>query len=146
MANRERVAIEIAKIVCAESYLYGKIEDCPTCEGTGEVGNNDKWKKECYDCNGSGTEIGFNDEIGKVNYQDTLDKFNEAVKKGNLWTPDTESQKLSEAAVYHGICAGLAVLTEGILVAPLEGVVSARFLKKWEWKTYFVRIVCRSYS
>lgn len=59
--NRERVAIEIAKIVCAESYLYGKIEDCPTCEGTGEVGNNDKWKKECYDCNGSGTEIGFND-------------------------------------------------------------------------------------
>jgi DNA polymerase II large subunit len=27
-------------------------------------------------------------------------------------------------AVYHGICAGLAVITEGILVAPLEGVVS----------------------
>ena len=31
-------------------------------------------------------------------------------------------------AIYHGICAGLAVLTEGILVAPLEGVVSARIL------------------
>ena len=26
-------------------------------------------------------------------------------------------------AVYHGVCAGLAVITEGILVAPLEGVV-----------------------
>ncbi len=39
-----------------------------------------------------------------------------------------DSQFLSELAIYHGICAGLAVLTEGILVAPLEGVVSCRIL------------------
>ena len=31
-------------------------------------------------------------------------------------------------AIYHGICAGLAVITEGILVAPLEGVVSCEIL------------------
>jgi len=30
---------------------------------------------------------------------------------------------------YHGVCAGLAVLTEGILVAPLEGVVSANVIQ-----------------
>ena len=30
---------------------------------------------------------------------------------------------------YHGVCAGLAVLTEGILVAPLEGVVSATIIQ-----------------
>ena len=30
--------------------------------------------------------------------------------------------------IYHGVCAGLAVLTEGILVAPLEGVVSCRIM------------------
>ena len=32
-------------------------------------------------------------------------------------------------AVYHGVCAGLAVITEGILVAPLEGVVDCHILK-----------------
>jgi len=127
--NRERVAIEIAKIVSAETFLYGRVEDCPTCEGRGEVGNNEKWMKECYDCHGSGTTVGFEEAISKTPYQETLTVFQERIKQGKLWTPDTPSQKLSEAAVYHGICAGLAVLTEGILVAPLEGVVSARFFK-----------------
>ena len=32
-------------------------------------------------------------------------------------------------AIYHGVCAGLAVVTEGILVAPLEGVVDCHILK-----------------
>jgi len=32
-------------------------------------------------------------------------------------------------AIYHGICAGLAVITEGILVAPLEGVVSCEIME-----------------
>ena len=32
-------------------------------------------------------------------------------------------------SVYHGICAGLAVITEGILVAPLEGVVSCEIME-----------------
>jgi len=127
--NREQVAIEIAKIVSAESYLFGLIEDCPTCAGEGEVGNNQKWMKECYDCSGTGTTIGFKEEIKSTPFETTLKLFQEQVKIGNLWTPDTESQKLCELSIYHGICAGLAVLTEGILVAPLEGVVSARFLK-----------------
>ena len=127
--NREQVAIEIAKIVSAESYLYGEIESCPTCGGTGEVGNNKKWMKECYDCSGTGTTIGFNKNIKTTPFETTMKVFKEKVKIGNLWAADTESQKLCELAVYHGICAGLAVLTEGILVAPLEGVVSARFLK-----------------
>ena len=32
-------------------------------------------------------------------------------------------------AIYQGICAGLAVITEGILVAPLEGVVSCEIME-----------------
>ena len=31
-------------------------------------------------------------------------------------------------AIYHGVCAGLAVITEGILVAPLEGVVDCHII------------------
>jgi len=31
-------------------------------------------------------------------------------------------------AIYHGVCAGLAVITEGILVAPLEGVVDCHIV------------------
>ena len=61
--NRERVAIEIAKIVCAESYLYGKIVDCGDCGGSGEI-KKGNWVSECYTCGGSGNSMGFKDEIG----------------------------------------------------------------------------------
>lgn len=124
--NRERVAIEIAKIVCAESYLYGKIVDCSDCGGSGEI-KKGNWTSECYTCGGSGKDMGFKDEIGKYAWQATLSEF-ENQKKTGLWKQGDDSQFLSELAIYHGVCAGLAVLTEGILVAPLEGVVSARFI------------------
>lgn len=124
--NRERVAIEIARIVCAESYLYGILIDCPDCGGTGEK-KKGNWVSPCFECEGIGNKLGFKDEISTTDYKDTMKAFNEM--KGKLWKPDTESQRLSEMAIYHGVCAGLAVLTEGILVAPLEGVVSARILK-----------------
>lgn len=123
--NRERVAIEIAKIVCAESYIYGILADCPDCGGTGEK-KKGQWVSECFECEGIGNKLDLKDEVGKTPYQETLKKFNE--KKGSLWKPNEESQRLSEMSIYHGVCAGLAVLTEGILVAPLEGVVSARIL------------------
>ncbi len=32
-------------------------------------------------------------------------------------------------AIYQGVCAGLAVITEGILVAPLEGVIDCHIIK-----------------
>jgi len=124
--NRERVAIEIAKIVCAESYLYGKIVDCSDCSGSGEI-KKGNWTAECYDCGGSGKSMGFTDEIGSSAWKGTLSEF-EKRKKSSLWKIGEDSQFLSELAIYHGVCAGLAVLTEGILVAPLEGVVSARFI------------------
>ena len=124
--NRERVAIEVARIVCAESYLYGILIDCPDCGGTGEK-KKGNWISECFECEGIGNKLGFKDEISQIDYKETMKNFE--AKKGSLWTPDTESQRLSEMAIYHGVCAGLAVLTEGILVAPLEGVVSARILK-----------------
>lgn len=38
------------------------------------------------------------------------------------------TEQLMGEAIYHGVCAGLAVLTEGILVAPLEGVVNCNVL------------------
>ena len=124
--NRERVAIEIARIVCAESYLYGILVDCPDCGGTGEK-KKGNWVSPCFECEGIGNKLGFKDEIGVVNWRDTMKAFEE--KKGSLWKPDDDTQRLSEMALYHGVCAGLAVLTEGILVAPLEGVVSARILR-----------------
>ena len=124
--NRERVAIEIAKIVCAESYLYGEIVDCSDCGGSGEI-KKGNWVSECYTCGGSGNSMGFKDEIGVSAWRDTLSLFAEK-KKSPLWKLGDDTQFLAELAIYHGVCAGLAVLTEGILVAPLEGVVSARFL------------------
>ena len=36
--NRELVALQIGKIVSAESYLYGAIKKCPECNGKGPVG------------------------------------------------------------------------------------------------------------
>ena len=124
--NRERVAIEIAKIVCAESYLFGEIVDCSDCGGSGEI-KKGNWVSECYTCGGSGNSMGFKDEIGVSAWRDTLSLFAEK-KKNPLWKLGDDTQFLAELAIYHGVCAGLAVLTEGILVAPLEGVVSARFL------------------
>ena len=123
--NRERVAIEIARIVCAESYLYGILLDCSDCGGTG-IKKKGTWETSCYACEGIGNKLGFSKNID-VDFKETMKTFDS--KKGNLWKPDDDSQRLSEMAMYHGICAGLAVLTEGILVAPLEGVVSARILK-----------------
>ncbi len=122
--NRERVAIEIARIVCAESYLYGTLMDCSDCGGTG-VKKKGNWESPCYECEGIGNKLGFANKID-TDFKETMKVFES--KKGNLWKPDTASQRLSEMAIYHGMCAGLAVLTEGILVAPLEGVVSARIL------------------
>jgi len=124
--NRERVAIEVARIVCAESYLYGKIVDCPDCGGSGEI-KKGNWASECFACGGSGKDMGFKDEISNSAWKDTMTKFEDAKKTG-LWSLGEDSQFLSELAIYHGVCAGLGVLTEGILVAPLEGVVSARFI------------------
>jgi len=123
--NRERVAIEIARIVCAESYLYGTLMDCSDCGGTG-IKKKGNWESPCYECEGIGNKLGFANNID-VDFKETMKVFDS--KKGNLWSPDSPSQRLSEMAIYHGMCAGLAVLTEGILVAPLEGVVSARILR-----------------
>ena len=124
--NRERVAIEIARIVCAESYLYGEIVDCADCGGSGEI-KKGNWVSECYSCGGSGKDMGFKAQIGNSAWRDTMSEFQKQAQSG-LWTLGDDNQFLSELAVYHGVCAGLAVLTEGILVAPLEGVVSARFI------------------
>ena len=71
--------------------------------------------------------MGFTNEMGAYDFQTTMKTFTERCKTP-LWKAGEESQFLSELAIYHGVCAGLAVLTEGILVAPLEGVVSARFI------------------
>ena len=35
--NRELVALEIGKVVSAESYLYGGIEKCSACNGKGVI-------------------------------------------------------------------------------------------------------------
>ncbi len=115
--NREMVAIEISKIVAAESYLYGKFEKCPECKGKGHIKQG--WKeKDCPSCKGATIKF----TCGKnQDWKNTLEEFDQITEFEN-------PIKIS-ISCYHGICAGLAVLTEGILVAPLEGVVSATILQ-----------------
>jgi DNA polymerase II large subunit len=119
--NREMVALDLALIVCAETLLYGKSHNCKTCTGTGEVKEGEWRKRECNNCSGKGVIIEYRKEIKTNTKTEVLAEF-EATDKSK-WKP-----KQIAMAIYHGICAGLAVLTEGILVAPLEGVVSARIL------------------
>ena len=57
--NRELVAIDIARIVTAESLLYGIKENCQGCKGSGEIAKTPTWKVSCDDCNGSGEQMGF---------------------------------------------------------------------------------------
>ena len=119
--NREMVALDLAFIVCAETLLYGKSRNCKTCNGTGEVKEGEWRKRECNACNGKGVIIEYKDGIKTITSEQVLEAFEKADK--SKWRP-----RQIAMAIYHGICAGLAVLTEGILVAPLEGVVSARIL------------------
>ena len=114
--NRELVALEIGKIVSAESYLYGGIEKCTACNGKGVIKND--WREDtCLKCDGKGFELSCSD---LPHWSKTLEQFDKLDQFDN-------KDKIP-LAIYHGVCAGLAVLTEGILVAPLEGVVSSRLI------------------
>ena len=118
--NREVMALEIARIVCAESYLYGVKDGCESCGGSGQI-KRGKWGTiDCDSCGGAGYNLSYKSEVLTNSIKETLDAFEKSDKKG-----DRVRQSL---CIYHGICAGLAVLTEGILVAPLEGVVSCRIM------------------
>ena len=122
--NRELVALDIARIVCAESYLYGIKETCPTCGGKGTIPRGRGFEISCDDCGGSGYNLGYGKEVFQ-DYKITLEAYERHLAN------QTEQQRDDVAAamcIYQGICAGLAVLTEGILVAPLEGVVSCRIV------------------
>ena len=120
--NRELVAIDIARIVTAESLLYGVKEKCKPCDGSGEIAKTPTWKVPCDDCGAIGTVMGFEEAIGEADWKETLKTFELEAHKAK-----GEHIRVAQC-LYHGICAGLAVLTEGILVAPLEGVVSCRIL------------------
>lgn len=117
--NRELVALDMAKIVTAESYLYGKKIKCDNCDGTGSVKIN-KWNRSCDNCDGIGILIEYSDDI-TTNWKETMKLFEKHNKK-------IKDKTFTAVCIYHGICAGLAILTEGILVAPLEGVVSCRIV------------------
>ena len=66
--------------------------------------------------------MGFKSDVGTADWKKTLETYEKTAH-------ECRGEHLRVATcLYHGICAGLAVLTEGILVAPLEGVVSCRIL------------------
>ncbi len=66
--------------------------------------------------------MGFDPSIGEADWKETLKTYEAEAQ-------ESRKEHIRVATcLYHGICAGLAVLTEGILVAPLEGVVSCRIL------------------
>ena len=71
--NREMVAIEISKIVAAESYLYGNFEKCPECKGKGIVKQG--WReKECPSCKGATTKFTCGENKP---WKETLKEFDE---------------------------------------------------------------------
>ena len=116
--NRELVALEVGKIVAAETYLYGIAKKCKVCNGKGEV-KKGEWRTEsCFVCGEKGRTYQY---LDMPHYSKTLRDFDKIEDFNNR-------QQVSDS-IYHGVCAGLAVLTEGILVAPLEGVVSAKIMK-----------------
>jgi len=123
--NREMVAIQIARIVAAESLIYGENQKCPACKGSGK-NTQVSWKEvPCENCDGTGKVIGFDAEVvGKADWRDTLKQYEKEAIKGSI----SLGASRMATCMYHGICAGLAVLTEGILVAPLDGVVSCRII------------------
>ena len=117
--NREMVALDIAKIVTAESYLYGKKIKCDVCDGKGSVKINNR-NRSCDNCDGIGINIEYSDDI-TTDWKETMQLFADNERK-------IKDKVFTALCIYHGICAGLAILTEGILVAPLEGVVSCRII------------------
>ena len=70
--NRELVALDIARIVCAESYLYGIKETCPTCGGKGTIPRGRGFEISCDDCGGSGYNLGYGKEVFQ-DYKITLE-------------------------------------------------------------------------
>ena len=121
--NRELVALDIARIVAAETYLYGESTKCSDCDGSGTIKIGYR-KKDCGSCSGAGILINYKNKIKENTWQQTLKEFEEI--------PASYRSKIAKTrmalCIYHGVCAGLAVLTEGILVAPLEGVVNCRII------------------
>ena len=119
--NRELVALDLAKIVCAETFLYAQTTKCQTCDGKGSIKKG--WRtRDCHACGGGGVHIDYMKDILTNQWKDTLtemENFNDKKKS---------TKTRMALSMYHGICAGLAVLTEGILVAPLEGVVNCRII------------------
>ena len=118
--NRELVALDMAKIVTAESFLYGKKIKCDTCDGSGSIKINHR-SRSCDPCNGMGIIVEYSDDI-TTDWKETMKLFEDNPRK-------IKDKVFAALCMYHGICAGLAILTEGILVAPLEGVVSCRIVE-----------------
>lgn len=117
--NREMVALDIAKIVTAESWLYGIKKKCSACGGEGKV-KKGRRTVSCETCDGTGMLLEYSEDIG-LDYAETLTRFEAADRT-------IKDETFGALCIYHGVCAGLAILTEGILVAPLEGVVSCRIV------------------
>ncbi len=119
--NRELVALDLAKIVCAETFLYAKTSKCGVCDGKGTRKKGYR-TRDCHSCEGSGLDLDYTKEILTKTWEETLEDME------NFADIKKTTKTRMALCIYHGICAGLAVLTEGILVAPLEGVVSCRII------------------
>ena len=119
--NRELVALDLAKIVCAETFLYAKTSKCQVCDGKGTIKKGYR-TRDCHACEGSGLKLDYTKDLITNTWEETLEAME------NFADIKKTTKTRMALCIYHGICAGLAVLTEGILVAPLEGVVSCRII------------------
>ena len=119
--NRELVALDISRIVTAETFLYGQSRKCLECDGKGSIKIGYR-TKDCEFCSGAGIQIDYKSDILSQHWKSSLEQFKQIEDKSKITTTRMA------LCIYHGVCAGLAVLTEGILVAPLEGVVNCRII------------------
>ena len=79
--NREVMALEIARIVCAESYLYGVKNNCDSCGSTGQI-KRGKWGTiDCDSCGGAGYNLSYKSEVLTNSIKETLDHFESSDKK-----------------------------------------------------------------
>ena len=61
--NRELVALEVGKIVAAETYLYGIAKKCKVCNGKGEV-KKGEWRTEsCFACGEKGRTYHYLEKV-----------------------------------------------------------------------------------
>ena len=94
--NRELVALDVARIVCAETFLYGQTSKCKPCDGSGTIKKGYR-KRDCHHCSGHGSNTNYKQEILSKTWQETLADF-----EANQNRFKTTKPRMA-LCIYHGV-------------------------------------------